>query len=433
VINQFNASLWGDEAWATTLAVKSIPEIIRIVARDTSPPFYYLLDHIWMRIFGTSEVSIRTLTFIFFLLTVWFVYLIGKLLWDKPTGIWAGLLAFTNPFLFKYAFEGRMYALLALTCAASMYFYLGKNKWGHILSTTAALYTHHFAIFLILAQLFWHLIKNWKQSFKKLIFSFKNFLIIGLLYLPWLYPLYYQTSLVGSGFWLEKPALKTVTEVSITFFTGFGRQQLKKAALVILGLILVSRQWRQKREAAFFALNWFFIPMVLIFGVSQVFQSVFFDRYMLFMIPGGLLVLASNRSRISRLFLIIFLGIMLFNNWHYFTHPEKRPFRDFASLVKKNITEADFLINYQLGAHHLFEAKYYNLRAPIYAPGDELPFYVGTALMEKSDIVKEIPSQTTRLGVITSGNLEQVKIKGYQMSTSFQVNGLKFAHFVPVQ
>ena len=94
MLNQFNASLWGDESWAVTLAVKPINQIISIVARDTSPPLYYLFDHLWMRVFGTSEVSIRTLTFIFFLLTVFLVYLIGKHLWDQKTGIWAGLLAF---------------------------------------------------------------------------------------------------------------------------------------------------------------------------------------------------------------------------------------------------------------------------------------------------------------------------------------------------
>ena len=96
-MNQFTASLWGDEGWATTLAVKPIFQIIKIVAKDTSPPFYYLLLHTWMKIFGTSEVAIRSLSFIFFLGTVLTVFLIGKHLWDKKTGFLAALLTLPIP------------------------------------------------------------------------------------------------------------------------------------------------------------------------------------------------------------------------------------------------------------------------------------------------------------------------------------------------
>jgi len=69
-MNQFSVSLWGDEAWAATLAAKPYLKIISIVARDTSPPLYYLLYHTWIKFFGISEVSIRTLSFLVFLGTV---------------------------------------------------------------------------------------------------------------------------------------------------------------------------------------------------------------------------------------------------------------------------------------------------------------------------------------------------------------------------
>ena len=123
-MNQFTASLWGDEGFAAVLAQKSIPEIVSIVARDTSPPFFYFTLHLWMRIFGTSEVAIRSLSFLYFALLILTVFLIGKLLWNKRTGLLAALLTFTNPFLFRYAFEGRMYSILAFFSTLSMFFYL---------------------------------------------------------------------------------------------------------------------------------------------------------------------------------------------------------------------------------------------------------------------------------------------------------------------
>lgn len=440
MLNQFNVSLWGDEAWAATLAVKPILQIIKIVSRDTSPPLYYLLDHLWMKIFGTSEPSIRALTFLFFLGTVWTVYFIGKLLWDEKTGLWAALLTFANPFLFKYAFEGRMYSLLTLTTTLSMYFYLKKHRLGHILSTLAALYTHHFAIFAVLVQVFWTLadqlpkISNLRKfNLKKFFFSkksfFTDFWLIALGYLPWLYPLYYQTSLVGSGFWLAKPTLKTVLDVLGTFILGFNKSNWEKIALLLLIIILVLRNWTKEKNRTLILFSWFFLPLIFTFIVSYFFSSIFFDRYLLFVIPSAPLLLASKRRKTSLFPLIVFLAIMLSINFRYFTHPTKRPFRDFALLVKKMINN-DFLINYPGSAHHLFESKYYQIKAPLYVPKGELPFYVGTALMEKNDIIREIPP-VTRLGIITSDPAEKIKIEGYQPLAVFTVGDLKLIRFVP--
>src|SRR3989304_8622740 len=123
-MTQFTASLWGDEAFSAILSMKSIPEIISIVARDTSPPLYNITEHLWFQVFGTSEVAIRSLSFLYYLLAIFFVYKIGAYLWNRKTGMLTAVLAFLNPFFFIYAFEGRMYSILALGVTASMYFFI---------------------------------------------------------------------------------------------------------------------------------------------------------------------------------------------------------------------------------------------------------------------------------------------------------------------
>src|SRR6266849_530733 len=149
MLNLFNVSLWGDEAFSAILSQRSIPNIIVTIAHDTSPPLYNILEHLWFSSFGNSEVSIRILSFIFFLIAIFFTFKIAQYYWDTGTGILAALFAFFNPFFFTYAFEGRMYSLLAATVTASFYFFM-KKKWiPYILFTTAALYTHHFAIFAL--------------------------------------------------------------------------------------------------------------------------------------------------------------------------------------------------------------------------------------------------------------------------------------------
>ncbi|MFC1789859.1 glycosyltransferase family 39 protein [Patescibacteria group bacterium] len=431
MLNQFNVSLWGDEAWAATLAIKPLAQIIKIVAKDTSPPLYYLLDHLWMKIFGTSEVSIRTLTFLFFLGTVFFTYLLGKYLWDQRTGLWAAGLVFTNPFLFRYAFEGRMYALLALTVTASMYFFLRKKSWAYILTTTAALYTHHFAIFAIFVQFLWQIGNSWGLPFKKFLFTFRDFLLIGLLYLPWLSPLYYQTSLVGSGFWLGKPDINSAGKVLKSFLVGPEKYYFQTITLISMIFLILVKKWLSNPSKNFFLLLWFLSPIIFTFGISLVFQSIFFDRYLLYVIPSASLLLASNRRKAGRLFFVLIIITLTQTNWKFFTHPTKRPFRDFAHLVKNSLDQNTLLINYPGGAHHLFESKYYGLQAPLFVPEDNLPFYVGTALMAKEDILKKIPTTVSKLNLITSNsNIQDLKIANFQILKTFQVDELKLVHLV---
>jgi len=263
-MNQFTASLWGDEAWAATLAIKPVWQIVTIVSRDTSPPLYYLLLHFWMKIFGHGEVSIRLLSFLFFCATCFFVYLLGKHLWDKKTAMIAAILTFLNPFLFQYAFEGRMYSLLLLTTTSSMYFYLKGKKTAYILSSIASLYTHHFSLFVIFVQFLWSLRQLKNQS---LFSALKPYFLIGLAYLPWLYPLYYQTSLVSSGFWLGKPTLKNIRELFSDFFLGQNDHRLRLALSLAVIFTFLFRSFKQWKEEIFLFL-WALLPILLTFFIS---------------------------------------------------------------------------------------------------------------------------------------------------------------------
>ena len=422
-MTQFSVSLWGDEAWAATLAVKPYWQIITTVARDTSPPLYYLLYHTWIKFFGISEISIRALSFLFFLGTVLTVYFIGKHLWDKKTGILAALLAFINPFLFTYAFEGRMYSILALTSTLSIYFFLKKNRPGFILASAAALYSHHFFIFVIIFEGLWRLAEVWRQPIKKIFKSFTDFFIIGLLYLPWLYPLYYQTSLIGSGFWLGKPNPEVLLGTVLKFIVGDGLELTRQLALVTIIIALLLRNWLKDKKKSLFLLGWFFVPLILTYLVSQVFQSIFFDRYMLMVIPASSLLIASLRRKPSFVFILVIIFLLATLNYYYLTHPTKRPFRDLANYVKAEAADLT-LINYNAASHHLFESKYYGLGAPIYAP-KPLPFYVGTALMEENDIISQLPDEE-KIGLITSANPQDVVVPGYMIEKSKQFDSLHF-------
>ena len=431
--NQFTVNLWGDEAFSAVLSTNSIPELIKIIARDTSPPLYNITEHLWFSVFGNSEVAIRSLSFLYFLIAVFFTYKIGALLWDRRAGLLAGILTFLNPFFFVYAFEGRMYSILAATVAASMYFFLKRNWFGYVLTTVAALYSHHFAVFAVFVQGLWF-IKEFLLGKRKVAVSmFKAFIAVGILYLPWIIPLYNQTRMVGGGFWLGTPTV-------LDFFVLVGKylaagfiHPLTIPALVFVLVALGLRHWFEKKETDLFLLSWFLLPIIFTWIISQRFQSIFFDRYLLYTIPGAMLLVASKGRKFSGIVLGILIIILAIMDFHYFNHPTKKPLGELARYVKETKRGDDFLINWNAASHHLWEAKYYGIPAPLYIPEGELPFYVGTAQMTEEDILKEIPKKINRLGVITSGDIAEIELPYYTEREAKTFGELKFVWYQKIR
>jgi len=425
MLNQFTASLWGDEAFSAILSQKSVSGIISTIIHDTSPPLYNLTEHFWFRIFGSSEVAIRALSFLYFLIAIFFVYKIGRHFWDKKTGLLAAALTFFNPFFFVYAFEGRMYSILAATVTASMYFFLTKNWKWYVLTTAAALYSHHFSVFALAIQGVWF-IKEFFLGKKTVAYSMlKSFVVIGILYSPWLIPLYRQTKMVGGGFWLATPNLKDLAKLLLTY-------------LNISLIALAVRGWEKNIGKGLFLLFWFLGPILLTWAVSQKFQSIFFDRYLLYTIPAAMLLAASERRKISFVAIVITLIAFFSADAYYFTHPTKRPFREMATYVKEARRGDDYLINWNSAAHHLWESKYYGIPAPLYVPKGILPYYVGTALMTKEDIIDSLPTgkeakKINRIGVITSGPVEEIALPGYTKLEEEIFGPLKFVWMLRIR
>lgn len=431
--NQFTVSLWGDEAFSAVLSANSIPEIIKIIARDTSPPLYNITEHLWFSVFGNSEVAIRSLSFLYFLIAVFFTYKIGTLLWDRRTGLLAGILTFLNPFFFIYAFEGRMYSILAAGVAASMYFFLKRNWIGYVLATTAALYSHHFAVFAVFVQGLWFL-KEFLFGKRKLAISmFKAFIAVALPYSPWLIPLYSQTRMVGGGFWLGTPTVGDLVNLTKDYLAEGIKHRLAQPALYLVLIGLALRQWTKNVEKSLFLVFWFLLPILLTWFVSQKFQSIFFNRYLLYTIPAAMLLLASNGRKFFGIIIVVLLPLLFIVNLFYFTHPTKKSFKELAAYVKETKRGDDLLINWNAASHHLWEAKYYRIPAPLYVPEGDLPFYVGTAQMTEEDILREIPRKINRVGVITSGDIAEIELPLYTEGEAQTFGELKFLWYQKIR
>src|SRR3989338_7209134 len=134
-------SIWRDEAFSYLLAKQNIFQILSLTAKDFNPPLYYLLLHVWVGMFlldifqfSIKEVFISLLLFVL------------------------------NPLLHYYAFEARMYSLLAFLVTLSFYFLAKKSYRKYALTVILSLYTHYFAIFPLLGHIIFILLTDRKSA-----------------------------------------------------------------------------------------------------------------------------------------------------------------------------------------------------------------------------------------------------------------------------
>jgi mannosyltransferase len=150
-------SYWYDEAATVDLIGNGFGDMLgKLDSREGTPPLYYVLAWPWAKLFGTSELGLRSLSALFGTATVPVLYAAARVLATRRAALIAGALAAVNPLLIWYSQEARSYALLVLLSALSfLYFVLALRDprkrwlWLWALTSSLALASHYFAFFLV--------------------------------------------------------------------------------------------------------------------------------------------------------------------------------------------------------------------------------------------------------------------------------------------
>ena len=158
-----------------------------IMLSDPHPPLYFALLKILFQLFGYTTLVSRVFSAIVGVAGVYALYLLGKEINNKNTGLLAAFLLAINSFHIYYSQEVRMYALLVLLTVLSYYrlvVYLKENTYKNAilygLFTGLMLLTQFFGLFVLVSQviiLLFVFIK--KEKTHKLLF-FKQLLASGL-------------------------------------------------------------------------------------------------------------------------------------------------------------------------------------------------------------------------------------------------------------
>ena len=159
-------SIWLDEATSILLGQSDIPTLIRTAAQDIHPPLYYLFLHFWLYL-GESEFMARALSAFLGVISIAVIYQLGAKLYEERTGLVSALLLAVSPLHIWYSQEARMYVLATLwTMASSFWLWRALRNpadcatiagelrpWAaYLLCMALGLYTHYYALFVLLFQ-----------------------------------------------------------------------------------------------------------------------------------------------------------------------------------------------------------------------------------------------------------------------------------------
>src|SRR5438876_1091562 len=131
--NQHNW-FWIDEALSVGIASHPLHEIAGLLRQDGSPPLYYLLLHVWMRMFGRSEFATHALSLTFALASIPVGFWAARSLFGRRAGWYCAAIVSAAPFISYFSRETRMYTLVILlslittTCYLHV-FALRNRRW----------------------------------------------------------------------------------------------------------------------------------------------------------------------------------------------------------------------------------------------------------------------------------------------------------------
>jgi len=418
----FTQSFWRDEAFSYFMAKKNISEIIFLTAKDFSPPLYYLILHFWMKIFGGSEISLRTVSFIFFWATLYVVFLfLNDIFKIKFNRAFFYLLFFViNPFLLYYAFEARMYSMLAFFATLSFYYFFKKNYKLYTLTTILGLFTHYFMTFVIAGQwLFLWINKKKGFQFKK-----SYIYLSGFVFSPWLLYSLWERNLFSS-FWITRPQLKYILGLPVVVYTGiesyFDIDQivLKKieSNLFYLSLVLLSvlmtgvyfyvKKLDKKDRLVFQMLFIWAIGIPVFVGAISFIKPVFLARYLIFASVGLVLLIIFILEKINglarALLLVLLFALTINYNQLQLSYRKKTDSGKTLREIKAIMNKDDSV--YVTSDLDYFTAKYYINDSQVFIYGknyQDIQDYVGKVLIPKEKIASTLPFYPQKAFILNS-------------------------------
>lgn len=305
-------SLGFDEAATVTIAAQHGAKLFSGIAHDGgNMSGFYLLLHVLMSWFGNGALVLRLPSALASVATVAITARIALRLFGGRAALAAGLLAAVSLPLIFWAQNARGYALMvAFVSAAYLVFISVRERprvsgWvAYAVLMSLATYSSFVAVLVIPAQLLTLLPDRHRRALRPFALSLLGMAVLCI-------PLILLAARRGSGqlFWVPRPTHEIEVQV-LQSLTSAGLEPSFHATatttlLLVLTLalllattaaILAGLRVRvgSERWGGALALSWLFVPVLLTFVYSLLFQPLFLPRNLLMSLPAVAILLGAG-------------------------------------------------------------------------------------------------------------------------------------------
>jgi hypothetical protein len=440
-------SLWYDEV-VSIFHKRSIPHIIFL--------------KYWINLFGYTEFALRLPAVIFGVMSIYIVYKIGDILFNKEIGLMSAFLLSVSTFHVLWSQQVRYYSLLVFLSLLSSFFFiltLRNNKLKSYVAYTICgvllCNIHPYGVFIIFVHvLFVFLLKGMREKKNKWVISQMVILLSFLILLLFFHP---TAELLS---YIVKPSAKVLINTIETFSFGGARLEhgglgmdiyhksllIPKLLLCIFlfflgrGIVSIMNIKRKSSviiknqdtgnlsyltnnsEKLYFLLLWILIPIILPFLFSIFFRPIYLIRGTIIasvpfyiLIAKGMDCIKRSLSKAVTIVIILFISVFSLNNL-YNPNP-KQSWRELVNYVKDNIQKDDVIIlapiNQALPFMYYYHYDKEDMYQRMYSYGKEIvcyqPYskkspqfiYKGIKKYDREEPIKlfDIPNHITVIGI----------------------------------
>jgi mannosyltransferase len=392
--------LWYDEASTALMARAGVVEIVQFHWRSAfeHPPLWVLLMHFWSMIWGQSEFALRLPAAFAGVLLVPLVWQNVKLCWPADRVVRFAAV------LILYSQEARMYAIVTLLAAISVYLFLRLQesaRWdllaGFVIANVVMLGIHYYSVLLIAAEALCVLLtwRSRRRGRARLIAGLA--LSISPLILWAALSPGFQTTLRSvmaqpprdDGLWQiwADRLWRDITFGSVVWQPSRSVLGYILAPLLLLGAYAALRpavrsESQQNRRLGRTGGILFTLALLTAILASATFQNAIHTRYVLFAVPAFYILLALGIGLLWRrarwlgiVGLLAPLVVASLGLAHYYGLYQKSGYRDMARAIVAQAAPADAIL-LESPRQHLLAKYYLSADRPIYPlPDVPLPAY----------------------------------------------------------
>jgi uncharacterized membrane protein len=345
---------WMDEGITTGISLHPISQIPGILRYDGNPPLYYMMLHVWMSVFGTTETATHALSLVCGLLTIPAGGWAGWKLFGARTGVYAAILFAFNAWLTAYAQETRMYEFMGLLgVLATAGFLLGfvyrRRRYLFLFAgaLTVMLYTHTWGTFFFAGSAVSLIPALIASDDRRGLIRDAAFAFIGagILYLPWVPTLLYQAANTAAP-WDNVPRFGAPVLLSRDVIGGDRITMLLIIPAAIGVAPLFTRAHRRTRE---WVTVWTLVTIpVATLGIAWLESQVnpaFVARYFAPVIGAILLLIAWGCARAKLLGVVaMVLAVAFLANPSSYTPQWKSDMRDIGAEMTPYLKAGDQVV-----------------------------------------------------------------------------------------